>query len=185
MQLEQVTYLDKEPAMELISKPIRYTNPESGAEESRYILGAEKLLYDLTAGSPYLILILCDKLVDYLNEIKSIYITASRIEKFIHEKVLCPSGCVTETTFEPQIQDRAKPELNSKNRELLLSIARAEVKGEANLAHLKCKIPEVERSELIDRLAERDVITISKNKYCRIKVRLLSEWLLYAYGRED
>jgi preprotein translocase subunit YajC len=181
MKLEQVTYLDRESAIRLMSEPILYN------KETRYRQGALDRLFELTAGSPFLILILCDKLVDHLNDTKSIYITRALIDEFIREKILCQKGAIDEGTFESQINDRAKTEIYEKNRKILLSLARAQrINGEAEFSAVKCAdIPEEEgKANIIERLIERNVVSVRENRYYSITVGILGEWLLFHYGKE-
>ncbi|MDR3156520.1 MAG: tetratricopeptide repeat protein [Lactobacillales bacterium] len=180
MQIEQVTYLDNDAAEQLMSDPILHN------KKSRYKQGALEKLFNLTAGSPYLTLILCDKLVDYLNSTKSIYITRTLVDEFLREKIFCSNSCLKKTTFEPQLRDKTIPNLEEKNRKILLSIARAQLMvGSAEFHSLKCKdLPEEELRLLINRLVVRNVISIRENRYYTINVQLLGEWLLFSYGKE-
>jgi tetratricopeptide (TPR) repeat protein len=188
MELEHISYLQERYAKDLMDKPIQLINSISGVSESRYKQGALDRLFELTAGSAYLIVILCSELVKYLNEIRSIYITRAIIDQFLREWVF-KNERVSETTFEPQIKDRAKPYPNVEeiNRKILLKIARGSYSSKrVEIGDLICYgIPDDELKTAIERLVTRKVVNRIENKYYQIEVLLLKEWLLYRYGQEE
>ncbi len=184
MELEQVTYLDRENAIKLMDEPIMIDG------KSRYREEALDRLYELTAGSAFLILKLCDALVEYLNETASAFISRALLDEFIRKRVLPQKGqkgCVDKVTFEAQIQDRAYPGIDEENIEILLEVARnSRITGYAEISKIHCKNMTVEEQEkLFNRLVERNVLEKEKNRFCRIVVQLLKEWLLYTYGDEE
>ena len=182
MELEPVTYLSQEYAYKLMDEPLLLNG------KSRYHEKALERLYELTAGSAFLILMICDRLVEHLNRIGSPSITKAIIGEFLRENAWCQNSFVDRTTFESQLDDRAWPELGAKNEVLLLEIARAtrDENGYAEISQLRCRdFSSEEITSLLDRLSERNVIIKVENKYCKIVVGLLKEWLLFHYGRED
>lgn len=191
MDQKKVTYLAKGPAKELMDSPIALKRPD-GSLKSRYTPAALDELYDLTAGSAYLILKLCALLVDYLNSKGAEYVTPGILQNFLQTSVFKGNNCITEQYFEPQLGDRSDKTLYEINRKVLLDIARnSQSNGWAEIQSLSVdsieprsgQLPQNRLSELLDRLQERDVIEIEENQRCRIKVSLLTRWLLYTHGR--
>ena len=192
MDQKKVTYLAKDPAKELMDSPIALKRPD-GSIKSRYTPAALDELYDLTAGSAYLILKLCALLVDYLNSKGAEYVTPGILQNFLQTSVFKGNNCITEEYFEPQLGDRSDKTLYDINRKVLLEIARnSQSNGWAEIQSLSIdniepgtdQLPHNRLSKLLSRLQERDVIEIEENQHCRIKVSLLTRWLLLTYGRK-
>lgn len=192
MDQKKVTYLAMEPAKELIDNPIAISMPD-GTLKSRYTPDALDELYDLTAGSAFLILKLCALLVDYLNEKGAENVTPGILRDFLNNSVFKGNNCITEGDFEPQLGDRSDETLKEINQMVLLDIAQnSQRNGWAEIQNLCLENIESKGGqtskrrldELLNRLQERDVIEIEENQRCRIKVSLLSEWLLFKYGRK-
>ena len=76
--LRKVTYLPEEDAKKLMYEPIMLVT-DSGERVNRYQADALDRLYELTAGSAFLIMNLCAGLVDYLNETHTVYTLSSQI----------------------------------------------------------------------------------------------------------
>ena len=69
-----------------------------------YKEGAIERLYELTSGSAFLIMNFCGKLVNYLNEQKSMYITRAHIDDFLKKNL---SEFEESRFFEPQYNDKS------------------------------------------------------------------------------
>lgn len=178
-ELRKVTYLDESSAKALMSEPIMYIN-EKGEKKNRYREDALERLYELTSGSAFLIMNICGRLVKYLNEQKSIYITRAHIDDFIKKNI---STFEESRFFEPQYNDKSEvdnAEVVKKNKEILLKIARLSYKNE--WANIKRMCEDQETSRMIDKLIERDVLLRNGDERCKIKVALYKEWLLERYG---
>lgn len=186
MELVKVTCLEEGPAKKLIWQPIAIEKPGASQPESRFSDAALSELYRLTSGSAFLTIKLCSALVDYLNEMGAASVTPAIIRDFLNKKVLNSHSCFEEADFEPQIGDRGDPSCTEENKRLLLAIARASQEtGRAEIAAVRCPdMAEMRKKQLIVRLEERGVIETMENRYCRIEVELLTEWLLVKYGRE-
>ena len=63
-----------------------------GKKVNRYKEEALDRLYELTAGSAYLIMNLCADLVKYLNETHSVYITKAHINDYLRKEVKLLQG---------------------------------------------------------------------------------------------
>lgn len=185
MKLEKVTYLEEKPAKELMSQPIEIHKPD-GTVSARYNEEALVMLYNLTAGSAYLIIKVCSLLVDYLNEKGGEYITTGFLRNFINNRMFSGNNCIDQKDFEPQINDRTYSEWRKDNHYLLRQIAQQTqehnwaVIDELTLTELDLRpdqTPEKRCKELLERLEDRDVIEMRNKNECRIKVELLSEFL--------
>lgn len=180
-ELKKVTYLSEPDAKSLMSDPILLIS-ENGEKESRYKEGAIERLYELTSGSAFLIMNFCGKLVNYLNEQKSMYITRAHIDDFLKKNL---SEFEESRFFEPQYNDKSEvdnTELIAKNKEILKAIARGSYNRE--WANIRFLIEEPENAKAIDKLVERDVLVRNGEDRCKIKVALYKEWLIERYGLE-
>ena len=79
----RLTYLEEQPARELIEKPILDTNGES-----RYIGNAITRILEYTSRNPYYIQIFCARLVDFMNKNKSIKVTEADVNEVAHSFVI-------------------------------------------------------------------------------------------------
>lgn len=186
MEQKKLTYLDEESAKALMDDPIKIDG------QSRYTPAALDKLYELTSGSAYLIIKVCNLLVEYLNTKGAERVTPKILQNFLSTRVFSGASCIEKRDFEPQIGDRADESLSEFNQKLLLDIARhSEYNGWAEidsldaqgLGHGEGQDPKRRLHELLMRLEERDVIEIEEGRRCRIKVALLSKWLLSKFGR--
>lgn len=175
--LIKVTYLSEKYAKELMYKPIYYIN-ENGEKENRYREEALNRLYELTSGSAFLIMNLCAGLVDYLNEIHSVYITKAHIDDYLKKNL---SSFEEPRFFEPQYDDKSNTDsgIIEKNKNILKRIAQESNKKE--WASLQNIIKSEEDNNILENLRERDVI-IKEEDRCKIKVTLYKEWILEKYG---
>jgi len=191
MELQKITYLAEDPAKDLMDSPIAVKHQDDTLK-SRYTAAALDELYELTSGSAYLIIKVCDLLVEYLNSKGAENVTPGILQNFLRTSVFKGNSCITEQDFEPQIGDRADANLYEVNRSLLLDIARnSQTNGWAEIHSLSAEglepregqTPQRRLDELLQRLQERDVIEMEERRRCRIKVALLTRWLLTTYGR--
>ena len=83
-QDERVTYLKEEDARKLIDEPIRIGGIQG---ESRYREQAIERILDLTAGSPFYIQIICNRLVDYMNVKHAGLVTEADVEQVKNELI--------------------------------------------------------------------------------------------------
>lgn len=180
MDLLMVTYLDEAPAKQLFLEPLKAANPERVRIDP---LCADKL-FSLTAGSAYLIIILCSALVEYLNEKQTSTISPGIFDDFLKKKVFCDKdSCLEEMYFEPQLKERGHEEYYEENRKILYAIAElSREPGQADVVKIagRTGIEEARVRELSERLVNRQVIdreTGQKQSCFRIRVKLFEEWL--------
>lgn len=179
--LRKVTYLPEEDAKRLMYEPIMLTK-SNGEKVSRYKEGALDRLYELTAGSAFLIMNLCAGLVDYLNQTHSVFITRAHVDDYLKKNL---SSFEEARFFEPQYDDKSNAyndETIMENKRILHKIARRSNNKE--WTPLINVIENEHDKKLIDSLEKRDVIIITNNDRCKIKVALYKEWIIAKYGLE-
>ncbi|MBQ3077469.1 MAG: hypothetical protein IJC43_06405 [Clostridia bacterium] len=182
MELLRLNYLAEPDAKKLIRTPLEAANnrPHLFRDD-----GCVDEIYKLTAGSPYLTIILCSKLVSYLNEKGAYMVTRGIVDDFLRTRVLGPSSFLLEKHFEPQVDERGKPELHEINRGLLLSVARlSQTGGYARLQDIVSgSALSAERIEgYLARLVDRSVLVKEGRDGYRIQVKLLEKWLIDTMG---
>lgn len=179
--LRKITYLPEEDAKRLMYEPIMLIN-EDGEKVNRYREGALDRLYELTSGSAFLIMNICAGLVDYLNEVHSVYITRAHIDDYLRRNLTTFEEA---RFFEPQYDDKSEvgtTEAINRNKRMLRRIAQLSNKKE--WTPLQSVIESDEDRNTIKNLESRDVIIIENNDRCKIKVALYKEWILEKYGVE-
>ena len=183
MELLKLNYLAKEDAKQLIQKPLEEQN---GRKDLFRNDGSVDEIYQLTAGSAYLTIILCSKLVSYLNEKGAYMVTKGIIADFLRTCVLCPNSFLMEKHFEPQIDERGHvKQLHTINEKILLSVARLSQAGGgyAMLSDITCgTLSRDEIQRYIDRLVDRNVLVKEGRDGYWIQVKLLEKWLINRMG---
>ena len=181
MELMKLTYLEERDAKFLVQKPLEKINHRIGLFRND---GSIDKIYDLTAGSAYLTIIICSKLVSYLNEKGAYMVTKGIVNQFINTRAFGPKGFLTEVHFESQLQERGHRELDVINRDILLSIARlSQTTGYANLKDIKCdELSSDDIRAFSDRLVDRNVLVKEGRDQYSIQVKLLELWLINTKG---
>lgn len=179
--LRKITYLSEEDAKRLMYEPIMYIN-ENGESINRYREGALDRLYELTSGSAFLIMNICAGLVDYLNEVHSVYITRAHIDDYLRKNL---ASFEEARFFEPQYDDKSEvdsTEAVERNKKMLRRIAQQSNKKE--WTPLQSVILSEEDRVTVENLQLRDVVIVENNDRCKIKVALYKEWIFEKYGLE-
>lgn len=179
MELLKLTYLEENDAKLLIRK-VEEVNGKSLFRTNDSV----EELYEITAGSAYLIVLLCSYLVDYLNENGAYIITKGIINEFLRTKALGPKACLTSVNFEAQLQERGHDELNDINEEILTAIARlSHTTGYANIDNIHCDgLDDDDIRKYVERLVDRNVLVKEGRDHYRIQVKLLEYWLIDTKG---
>jgi hypothetical protein len=175
-QDERVSYLKREDAIKLIDEPIRIGGKRG---ESRYRERAIKRILDLSAGSPFYIQIICNRLVEYMNRKCAKYVTNSDIDKVKNELIkdvnalsldkfdnLINSGDTSEDAFADE--DTLK---------VLKSIAINSQFGYCHRNNITCETT-VAIDDILYDLVKREVIEREQEQCYQIKVGLFKEWLI-------
>lgn len=182
MDLFRLNYLEERDAKDLSKRPLETANHREGLFRDD---GSLHKLYTLTAGSAYLTIVLCAKLVNYLNEKGAYMITKGIINEFLRTRAFGPNGFLTEANFEAQLQERGHRELDGINHDILLSVARlSQAAGYADINSIECD--GLSRSEIqtyVDRLVDRNVLVKEGRSQYWIQVKLLELWLINTEGK--
>ena len=189
---EWVTFLEEEDSYKMVTEPIG---------EDRIDPDAAKKLYIFTKGSPFLLMDVCSKLVNWMNENKILKLSGSLPDDFLTLRYM-KSYEFKEDLFEPQYKDAGRLEWTSDIKMVLGLIARSTSKGVVpdlvpwgeynDYATItddmleKRDISCEKMHEILERLEKRDVIERQdgyQDKY-RIKIPLCREWILRRGGTE-
>jgi tetratricopeptide (TPR) repeat protein len=175
----RVTYLKQQDAVKLIDDPLRIGGKHG---ESRFREKAIERIYDLSAGSPFYIQIICDRLVDYMNMHHARLVTEADVEQVKNELVrgtnrlgwddfdnLMSSG---DTSDEAISVEDAKKVLTAIAINTRLGVCDRESVISA-VSGTKASI-----DDILDDLVKRDVIELQQRRNYRIQVELFKEWLL-------
>lgn len=181
MELLKLNYLDERDAKLLVQKPLESANQRAGLFRND---GCIHKIYNLTAGSTYLTIILCSKLVNYLNEKGAYMVTKGIVNEFLRTRAFGPNGFLTEVNFEAQLQERGHRELDDINQSILLSIARlSQTTGYASINCIECDgLTRDEIQRYINRLVDRNVLVKEGRDQYWIQVKLLERWLISTMG---
>ena len=180
-----VTYLDKPSARALICQPFQTHNHYNGFTEE-----AVELMWDLTAGSAYYLMMFCADIVDYLNERQwEREVNASFVRRFLDD-IWFKAGNPSEfewSRFHPLYRDEGNPNAEEDNIQILLAIARGAGEDgwcgfDALYAQTEERVEDLESK--IDRLDSRDVIYVEQHKRVKIKVQLFAKALICRFGRD-
>ncbi len=174
-QPERVTYLAEEDARRLIIEPIQI--PETS--ESRYRGRAVERLLQLTASSPYYIQIFCNRLVEYMNRNKAIYVTDADIER-VKQDLLRGQNALKVEQFDNLLS-------SADERTNVISVADARAVLSQIAQHTRhqdyCEVSRIQAhtskplTEILEDLVRREVLEKQSETY-RIRVGLFKEWLL-------
>jgi tetratricopeptide (TPR) repeat protein len=173
---QRISYLADDDARCLIIDPIRIFD----TNESRYKGDAVNLLLKLTAGSPYYIQIFCNRLVEYMNRKKAIYVTDADIET-VKETLISGHNSLDDSVFDNLIS-AGDSSIDDISREDALFVLRDIAQGSRIQSHCDRSAINYQTSKSIDQILEnlvrREVIEKQGTSLYKIKVSLFKEWLL-------
>ena len=175
-QDERVTYLNELDAIKLIEEPIRINDRQDGI---RYRERAVPRILDLTAGSPFYIQIICNRLVEYMNVKRAELVTDADVEQVTDELVrgvnaLGPDKFDNLINSGDTSADRIKDEDALK---VLKDIADNSSKTDfCHRDRIGCKT-NVPVDTILGDLEKRDVVKRREQSY-QIQVGLFKEWLM-------
>lgn len=173
----RLTYLKDVPARELIENPIRMLDGKS-----RYVGHAVDRIIDYTSRNPYYIQIFCARLVEYLNENKSIYITEADVNS-VAASFIIGEQALEDDKFDNLIRAGESEDMQEFKDDDVLSL----LKQLANLSNLIgfCRAQDLDvldnedlTRRILDNLVDREVIERIGNDKYKIQVKLFQEWLL-------
>lgn len=181
MEPLKLTYLREADAKRLMREPLERANDMTDLFNRD---GSLDMLYELTAGSAYLTMVLCSNLVRYLNDKGAYKITRGIISDFLRTRAFGANSFLTEYYFESQLQERGHREFDDANKEILLSIARlSQNKGDAPIDEITCSGKTADEIQmLVERLHDRNVLLRKGRDRYSIQVKLLERWLISTMG---
>ena len=173
----RLTYLQEEPARDLIEKPILDENGNS-----RYIGNAVSRIIEYTSRNPYYIQIFCARLVDYMNSNKSITVTEADVNDVAHSFIVGDQA-LEEDKFDNLIRAGEKADLQEypedEIRTILREIAIASKNiGFCNRSDLNALDDKEREDEILKHLVDREVLEKRGEATYKIQVKLFQEWLL-------
>lgn len=172
---QRVSYLEKEYARNLIVNPIL-----TEEQKSRYRGEAVNRLIKLTAGSPYYIQIFCNRLVNYMNRKKIIYVTDADIER-VKEELISGHNSLDSAVFD-NLTSAGDENTDNISKEDAEAVLRDIANGSRLQPYCDHSSITADTSASIDDvlkdLETREVIEKQGTSGFRIKVGLFKEWLL-------
>ena len=177
IQDERVSYLKPEDAIKLIDEPIRIGGKNNG--KSRYVEKAIDRIVELTAGSPFYIQILCNRLVEYMNRKRAKLVTKSDVEQ-IKSDLIQGVNALSIDKFDNLISsgDTSADAISDEEvRKVLASIAENSRTGACSRHSILCET-QTPIDEILKDLENREVVKQEQENYYRIRVELFKEWLI-------
>jgi hypothetical protein len=162
---ERVSYLNPAEARELADKPIML-----GAE-SRYKGAALERLIELTAGSPFYLQIFCDRIVQYLNRNRHVFVTEYLIGEVL-DQLVSGHTALSSDKFDPLITAAGESVALYPRASYLSLLSRLALDPDTVSRNLG-----PDDAPLVHDLIEREVLARDNNGRLRIRVSLFAEWL--------
>jgi hypothetical protein len=175
-QDERVSYLKYSDAVKLIDEPIRIGGRQG---ESRYRERAIDLIVDLTAGSPFYIQIICDRLVKYMNRKRARLVTEADVEHVKNELVRGVNALGLDK-FDNLINsgDTSEDAISDEDAlKVLKAIALNSRTGPCNHNSIACET-QTPVDTILNDLVNREVIERERERYYQIRVGLFNDWLI-------
>lgn len=175
-QDERVTYLRREDAIRLIDEPIRIGGRLG---ESCYRERAIERILELTAGSPFYIQILCNRLVEYMNRKRASLVTEADVEQ-VKDELISGVNALGRDKFDNLINsgDTSQDAISDEDTlKVLIAIAENSRTGPCSRSNIACETC-TPVDEILEDLVRRDVIERERGQYYSIRVGLFREWLL-------
>lgn len=173
----RLTYLEEQPARELIEKPILDAN-----KESRYIGNAVTRILEYTSRNPYYIQIFCARLVDFMNKNKSIKVTEADINEVARSFVVGDQALEIDK-FDNLIRAGESEDLQEVPEVEIITILRQIALATKNIPYCKradisTDYGEEEENRVLQHLEDREVLEKKGDDNYKIQVKLFQEWLL-------
>lgn len=173
----RLTYLEEQPARELIEKPILDVNGES-----RYIGNAVTRILEYTSRNPYYIQIFCARLVDFMNKNKSIKVTEADVNEVAHSFVVGDQALEIDK-FDNLIRAGESEDLQEVPESEIIAVLKQIAMCTKNITY--CKRADIstdygkeEENRVFQHLVDREVLEKKGDDNYKIQVKLFQEWLL-------
>ena len=175
-QDERVTYLKPEDARRLIDEPMRIGSRQG---DSRYREKAIERILDLTAGSPFYIQIICNRLVEYMNVKHAGLVTEADVEQ-VKNELIRDVNALGLDKFDNLINsgDTSTDAISDEDALKVLK-AIADNSSKTDLCHRERIVCEASSpmDTILDDLEKREVVERREQSY-QIRVGLFKEWLV-------
>lgn len=178
MHPQELTYIDEKSARELIEEPIWNKKKDC----SRFHPGAVDKIIQLTACSPFYIMILCSELVNFTRERKRVPIQVSDVDALV-QKMICNESSISEKDFDNLISC-GESKLDIINKDDSLKVLKDIANKARYIDYYDINAINVFNKEkvkiIIDDLLRRGVLEPHPNfsNKVKIKVELFKLWLL-------
>ena len=172
-QDERVTYLKPDDARRLIDEPIRNRGG------SRYREQAVERILDLTAGSPFYIQIICNRLVEYMNGRRTGLVTEADVEH-VKNELIRGANALGLDKFDNLINsgDTSADAISDEDAlNVLKTIADNSKTGPCPRDRISCPTDSQVKTILED-LEDREVLACDQGRFYHIRVGLFKEWLV-------
>lgn len=173
----RLTYLQDEPARDLIEKPILDENGQS-----RYIGNAVSKIIEYTSRNPYYIQIFCSKLVDYMNKNKSINVTEADVNE-VAKSFISGDQALEEDKFDNLIRAGETEDLQEYPEDEILAVLRQIAINSKNIGY--CNADDINalqdknrESLILKHLVDREVLEQKSENNYKIQVKLFQQWLI-------
>ncbi len=175
-QDERVTYLKPDDARKLIDEPIRIGGRQG---ESRYREQAIERILELTAGSPFYIQMLCNRLVEYMNVKHAGLVTEADVEQ-VKNELIRDVNALGLDKFDNLINsgDTSADAISDEDALKVLKVI-ADNSSRTDPCHrdrIDCETSSPVDT-ILDDLEKRDVVKRLEQSY-QIQVGLFKEWLI-------
>ena len=174
-QDERVTYLTPEDARRLVDEPIRIGGPHGA---SRYREQAIERILALTAGSPFYIQIICNRLVEYMNRKRAALVTEADVEH-VKNELISGVNALGLDKFDNLINsgDTSADAISDEDALRVLKVIADNSKaGPCHRDTIVCET-HLPVDTILNDLVKRDVVERREQSY-QIKVGLFKEWLI-------
>ena len=174
-QDERVTYLKPDDARRLIDEPIRIGGRQG---DSRYREQAIERILDLTAGSPFYIQIICNRLVEYMNVKHARLVTEADVEQ-VENELMRDVNALGLDKFDNLINsgDTSADAISDEDAlKVLKVIAENSKTGPCPRDRISCQTDSPVHT-ILDDLVKREVVACDQGHYYQIRVGLFKEWL--------
>lgn len=180
-KLFHINYLEEKAAKDLIAVPYRKMNQREGFAQE-----VIDHIYELTAGSAYYIMIICDSLVRYMNHEEINAVNINILDIFLKDIILNEESREQwdKEIFDPLLSDGGYTQWEADNLVILHEIAcSTDEEGWCRAETVKDQLSNIlDVQEKIDRMEARDVIVTKQHDWIKIKMPLFKDWLIFKYG---
>lgn len=173
----RLTYLQLEPARNLIEKPILNKNGES-----RYIGKAVDAIIEYTSRNPYYIQIFCARLVEFMNRNKSISVTEADVNE-VAKSFIIGDRALDDGKFDNLIRaGELKDYQEFPEKDILEVLKRIALCTKnmpyCNRSDIETSLPDASVDSILKHLQNREVVEKKGEDNYKIQVKLFQEWLL-------